>query len=104
MHSAQNFLKRKNIAGTWTNSPDRTYRKFKIKGTFHYDEGFYYFRNLGNRILLGGGRNQDFKTEETTALKQQNFCNHLENFLKEVILPNQELKLPSLVRNYGNGK
>jgi hypothetical protein len=27
----------------------------------------------------------------------------LENFLKEVILPNQELKLTSLVRNYGNG-
>jgi glycine/D-amino acid oxidase-like deaminating enzyme len=47
----------------------------KLKGTFHYDEGFYYFRNLGNRVLLGGGRNQDFKTEETTALKPQHFCN-----------------------------
>jgi hypothetical protein len=35
---------------------------------------FITFRNLGNRILLGGGRNQDFKTEETTALKPQNFC------------------------------
>ncbi|PZU25854.1 MAG: hypothetical protein DI622_02200, partial [Chryseobacterium sp.] len=34
----------------------------RLKGPFHYDEGFYYFRNLGNRILLGGGRNQDFKT------------------------------------------
>jgi glycine/D-amino acid oxidase-like deaminating enzyme len=37
----------------------------KIKGTFHYDEGFYYFRNLDNRILLGGARNKFFDDEET---------------------------------------
>nr|WP_315029112.1 FAD-dependent oxidoreductase [uncultured Chryseobacterium sp.] len=66
----------------------------KLKGTFHYDEGFYYFRNLGNRILLGGGRNQDFETEETTAFETTEFLqNHLENFLKEVILPDQEVKI-----------
>jgi glycine/D-amino acid oxidase-like deaminating enzyme len=66
----------------------------KLKGTFHYDEGFYYFRNLGNRILLGGGRNQDFKTEETTAFETTEFLqNHLENFLKEVILPNQNVEI-----------
>ncbi|MEO5905275.1 MAG: FAD-dependent oxidoreductase, partial [Saprospiraceae bacterium] len=35
------------------------------KGSFHYNEGFYYFRNIGNRILLGGARNQDFETENT---------------------------------------
>jgi len=64
----------------------------KLKGTFHYDEGFYYFRNLGNRILLGGGRNKDFKTEETTVFETTEFLqNHLENFLKEVILPNQNV-------------
>ncbi|WP_419487664.1 NAD(P)/FAD-dependent oxidoreductase [Chryseobacterium bernardetii] len=66
----------------------------KLKGTFHYDEGFYYFLNLGNRILLGGGRNQDFKTEETTAFETTEFLqDHLENFLKEVILPNREFKI-----------
>ncbi|NIF06762.1 FAD-binding oxidoreductase [Chryseobacterium sp. Tr-659] len=66
----------------------------KLRGTFHYDEGFYYFRNLGNRILLGGGRNQDFKTEETTAFETTEFLqNHLENFLKEVILPDQKFKI-----------
>jgi glycine/D-amino acid oxidase-like deaminating enzyme len=66
----------------------------KIKGTFHYDEGFYYFRNLGSRILLGGGRNQDFKTEETTSFETTEFLqNHLEIFLKEVILPNQEFAI-----------
>lgn len=66
----------------------------KLKGTFHYDEGFYYFRNLGNRVLLGGGRNQDFKTEETTAFETTEFLqNHLEKFLKEVILPGQQVKI-----------
>lgn len=66
----------------------------KLKGTFHYDEGYYYFRNVGNRVLLGGGRNQDFKTEETTAFETTEFLqNHLENFLKEVILPHKVFKI-----------
>ncbi|TAH13022.1 MAG: FAD-binding oxidoreductase [Sphingobacteriia bacterium] len=38
------------------------------KGTFHFDEGFYYWRNLGDRILLGGARNSDFSNERTTNL------------------------------------
>ncbi|WP_034981410.1 NAD(P)/FAD-dependent oxidoreductase [Epilithonimonas tenax] len=66
----------------------------KLKGTFHYDEGYYYFRNLGNRILLGGARNQDFEKEETTDFETTEFLqNHLEQFLKEVILPNQDFKI-----------
>ncbi|WP_374442589.1 NAD(P)/FAD-dependent oxidoreductase [Epilithonimonas sp.] len=66
----------------------------RLKGTFHYDEGFYYFRNLGNRILLGGARNQDFETEKTTDFDTTVFLqNHLEQFLKEVILPNQDFKI-----------
>jgi gamma-glutamylputrescine oxidase len=55
-----------------------------LKGTFHFDEGFYYWRNLGNRILLGGARNKDFKGEQTidfatTAIIQ----NALEAFLMQ---------------------
>ncbi|RMZ58634.1 FAD-binding oxidoreductase [Chryseobacterium nematophagum] len=66
----------------------------RLKGTFHYEEGFYYFRNIGNRILLGGGRNKDFKTEETTLLETTEFLqNHLENFLKEIILPDQDFTI-----------
>ncbi len=34
-------------------------------GQFHFDEGFYYFRGLGSRILIGGGRNLDFSGEGT---------------------------------------
>lgn len=40
----------------------------KIKGTFHFDEGFYYWRNVGNKILIGGARNSDFENERTTNL------------------------------------
>ncbi|WP_242916570.1 NAD(P)/FAD-dependent oxidoreductase [Pontibacter liquoris] len=60
----------------------------QIKGTFHYDKGFYYFRNIGNRVLFGGGRNLDFAAETTpelglTPLVQQK----LEELLRTVILP-----------------
>ena len=30
-------------------------KNLKIKGSFHYEKGYYYFRNIDNRILLGGG-------------------------------------------------
>jgi len=62
--------------------------KLKLKGTFHYDKGYYYFRNVEDRILLGGGRNLDFKTENTdqdglTDLVQ----NRLEDILHNTIAP-----------------
>lgn len=60
-----------------------------IKGTFHLDKGYYYFRNIDNRILFGGGRNLDFKAEETTELTQTTLIqDKLEEILREVILPN----------------
>ena len=65
-----------------------------LKGTFHFDEGYYYFRNIDNRILLGGGRNLDFKTEETTEFGQTKIVqNELERLLKEVILPKQKVEI-----------
>jgi len=58
------------------------------EGTFHSDEGFYYFRNLGNRVLLGGARNKAFKEEETTEMVTTEFIQEeLEKYLAEVILP-----------------
>jgi gamma-glutamylputrescine oxidase len=61
----------------------------KIKGTFHYDEGFYYFRNIGQRILFGGGRNLDFKGETTTTLGiTRQIQNQLERMLRDKLLPN----------------
>lgn len=40
--------------------------KLPFHETYHYDSGYYYFRTIGNRILLGGGRNLDFEGETTT--------------------------------------
>ena len=60
----------------------------KIKGTFHYEQGFYYFRNLGKRILLGGARNKFFEEENTDNFStSSNIQNDLEVFLQKVILP-----------------
>jgi glycine/D-amino acid oxidase-like deaminating enzyme len=59
-----------------------------IKGTFHLDKGYSYLRNINNRILLGGGRNLDFEGETTTSLEtSEKIQNHLEDLLKNVILP-----------------
>ena len=58
------------------------------KGTFHSDEGFYYFRNVGNRVLLGGARNKAFHEEETTEMHTSDFIQQqLENYLSNIILP-----------------
>ena len=65
-----------------------------IKGTFHLDKGYYYFRNIEDRILLGGGRNMDFEGETTTEFGQTSLIqNKLEQLLKEVILPNTQYKI-----------
>ena len=65
-----------------------------LKGTFHLDEGYYYFRNVGNRLLLGGGRNLDFKTEETTNFGQTEIVQKtLETLLKYTILPNNSFEI-----------
>ena len=59
-----------------------------IKGTFHLEQGYYYFRNINDRILLGGGRNLDFEGETTTSHDTTELIqNHLEELLKNVILP-----------------
>jgi glycine/D-amino acid oxidase-like deaminating enzyme len=65
-----------------------------IKGTFHLDRGYYYFRNIDNRILLGGGRNLDFKGEATTKMEvTQQIQQELARILKTVILPNTPFKI-----------
>ena len=65
-----------------------------IKGTFHFDEGYYYFRNIDNRILFGGGRNLDFKAEETTIMETSALIQEkLEALLQSTILPNTTFEI-----------
>ncbi len=66
----------------------------QAKGTFHLDKGYYYFRNVGNRILFGGGRNLDFKAENTFDLNQTELIqNKLEALLSENILPGKPFSI-----------
>lgn len=65
-----------------------------IRGTFHLDKGFYYFRNIDDRILFGGGRNLDFKAEETVKMLQTKLIqNRLEELLRTTILPDTPFEI-----------
>ena len=66
----------------------------QLKGTFHYQQGYYYFRNIHNRILLGGGRNLNFEGETTTEIAQTNqIQNALKELMKTVILPRTKYEI-----------
>ena len=80
----------------------------KLKGTFHYDAGYYYFRNIENRILLGGGRNLDFDGETTVDFgNTQQITNALDALLKNTIIPGKHFEIDyqwSGIMGIGNEK
>jgi gamma-glutamylputrescine oxidase len=64
----------------------------KLKGTYHFNEGYYYFRNIDNRVLFGGGRNLDFAAEETCNFGETELVKKtLTAYLNNMILPNQHV-------------
>ncbi len=66
----------------------------KLRGTFHFEEGFYYFRNLGNRILLGGARNLAIEAETTTHISVSAIIQDaLESFLARHFITGQPLAI-----------
>lgn len=69
-----------------------------FQGTFHFDHGYYYFRNLntpsGNRVLFGGARNLDFNGENTTIMETTpKIQDHLIHILKTKILPSNSFEI-----------
>ncbi|MBT3648210.1 MAG: FAD-binding oxidoreductase [Flavobacteriales bacterium] len=59
--------------------------ELKFKGNLHIEEGYYYFRNVGNRLLIGGARNFDFQNEETTEIElNDKIQSHLEHKSQEI--------------------
>ncbi|MGI9546490.1 MAG: NAD(P)/FAD-dependent oxidoreductase [Flavobacteriaceae bacterium] len=63
-------------------------KDLNIQGTFHMYKGFNYFRNVADRILLGGGRHLNLREEQTTELGQtEEIKAYLTSLLDEVILP-----------------
>ncbi len=66
----------------------------KINGTFHLDCGYYYFRNIGNRLLIGGGRNVNLQKEETTEIMVTDEIQAaIEDKLRTIILPKTVFKI-----------
>lgn len=60
----------------------------------HFDKGFVYFRNIGNRILIGGGRNIDLDNEFSGELAvNEKIESYLHNFLFENILNGRKVKI-----------
>ena len=66
----------------------------RFQGTFHYDEGYYYFRNYENRVIFGGGRNMDIAGEESTEFEVRDLIlNKLKQDLQTIILPNHKFEV-----------
>jgi gamma-glutamylputrescine oxidase len=71
-----------------------------LRGTFHHDEGFHYFRDHQGAVLLGGGRNLDRHSETTDAHgTTEHIQDHLEQMLREIILPG----IPFTIANRWSG-
>lgn len=61
-----------------------------FEGSFHYDEGYYYFRDYYGKIIFGGGRNIALEEENTLAFGINDAIKEkLISDLEEIIIPSQ---------------
>lgn len=68
----------------------------RVEGCFHYDRGYFYFRNIDGRILLGGGRNLDLEAERTDEFgANERIRMALLRLLHEVVCPSQAPEVDS---------
>jgi glycine/D-amino acid oxidase-like deaminating enzyme len=68
--------------------------RLKLKGTYHFDDGYYYFRNIDDRVLFGGGRNINFEKERTWDFGHtEEVKSQLIKYLDEMILPGQPYEI-----------
>ncbi len=64
-------------------------KNLQTDGTFHLYKGYFYFRNIDSRILIGGGRHIDLEGETTNSFGNNTIIeNALLEMLDSVILPN----------------
>ncbi|WP_171032936.1 NAD(P)/FAD-dependent oxidoreductase [Fodinibius saliphilus] len=70
LHAANGFIRK--LISDLDVAPGRGYvlvtneqKELPWKGIFHHDRGYVYFRNVGQRLLIGGARNIDKEQEET---------------------------------------
>lgn len=66
----------------------------KLKGAFHMDRGYFYFRHVGDRVLLGGGRNLAADEETTDQFGVNHFIlSTLSQLLRTTIIPDHDYEL-----------
>ena len=64
------------------------------QGTYHLERGFFYFRNIGERVLLGGARHLFMEEEATTEMALTDSVQQaLETLLRDTILPGREVRI-----------
>ena len=65
-----------------------------LQGAFHYNKGYVYFRNIENRILLGGGRHLDVEGETTAEFGfTDTIQTYLTDLLHRVIAPQHSVEI-----------
>lgn len=65
-----------------------------FRGIYHFDRGYYYFREIDGRVLFGGGRNLDFEEETTTEIAlNEAIQRDLEEKLRTMILPGRDFRI-----------
>jgi gamma-glutamylputrescine oxidase len=68
--------------------------KQTIQGSFHMHQGYYYFRDVGKRVLIGGARHLNISGETTTeeGITEQ-ITDDLTQLLRKHILPHQNFEI-----------
>jgi len=66
----------------------------RLSGAFHYDRGYVYFRDVDDRVLIGGARNLDPAGETTDAFGSSAAIQaRLREILQAVVLPGQTVAI-----------
>jgi glycine/D-amino acid oxidase-like deaminating enzyme len=75
----------------WITSP---LQNLPVKGAFHLQEGYYYFRNVGNRILIGGGRHLAKEAETTYEFGMSPIIQTaIQHILENIVLPHRSYEV-----------
>lgn len=70
----------------WSTAPLNAVDIARLNGNYHADRGYLYYRTHAGRLLLGGGRNQDFDTEQTTEWSEnQRISEYLKAYSVDVL-------------------
>ena len=67
-----------------------------FRGNLHIDRGFYYLRSVNQRLLIGGGRNEDFEAEETDIMELNM---SIQSSLERVLRKSIELNSPPQIHS-----